>query len=345
MTDFFEIDGSFGEGGGQILRSSLSLSLVTGRPLRINNIRAGRKKPGLLRQHQTAVHAAANISRAEVVGNSPGSTTLEFIPHTVVPGRYEFEIGTAGSTMLVLETILPPLMLADQPSVIRLRGGTHNPQAPPFEFFANTMRPLLTQMGPNIDARLVRHGFYPVGGGEVHMTITPVSRLKPLVLCQRGPMLDRRAQACVSKLPESIAKRELDTIARETGWASSGLESVTITDSPGPGNVVFLFLKYENMTEVFTGFGQRGVRAEAVAKTATDELTQYLEYDVPVGSFSADQLLLPCGIAAWQGNRGSTFRTLPLSGHSQTHVELLRKILGVEIEVVKEDSGAVCVRF
>ena len=344
MTDFIDIDGSFGEGGGQILRSSLSLSLVTGRPLRMNNIRAGRKKPGLLRQHLTAVNAATEIGKAHVTGNALGSRMLKFEPEKVVPGEYTFSIGTAGSTMLVLETILPALMLAETPSILHLKGGTHNPQSPPYEFFKSTLVPLLELMGPKIEPILFRHGFYPAGGGEVYANIIPVSKLSPLVLTERGPLIQRRAMAMLSKLPSTIAGRELNTVANEAGWLDSELTTVQVKDSPGPGNILLLCLKFEKITEIFTGVGELGIRSEDVARNAVKQMKDYLRYDVPVGEYTADQLLLPCGIAAWQGV-GSTFRTLPLSGHSLTHIELLRKFLDIEINIKTEKDGAVQIVF
>src|ERR1051325_4105851 len=203
------IDGSFGEGGGQILRTSLALALVTGKPFRIERIRAGRKNPGLLRQHLTAVNAAAQIGRAEVAGASIGSRELTFAPQAVTAGSYHFAVGTAGSATLVLETVLPALLIADGPSALVLEGGTHNPYAPPFDFLDKTFLPLVCMMGPRVAARLERHGFYPAGGGKFIVDIEPAARLGRIELDERGDITGRRARALIANLPRQIAEREL----------------------------------------------------------------------------------------------------------------------------------------
>ena len=183
------IDGAMGEGGGQILRSALALSLCLNKPFRITNIRANRDKPGLRPQHLVAVQAAAKIADAKVDGATKSSQLLEFIPGSIKPGEYSFDIGTAGSTTLVLQTILPALLTAAQPSTIQLHGGTHNPLAPPFDFFQQAFVPLLNRMGPRIKTHLQRPGFYPVGGGIVAVTIEPVAKLQPLKIVERGALL------------------------------------------------------------------------------------------------------------------------------------------------------------
>ena len=172
------IDGSRGEGGGQILRTSLGLSLVTGRAFRIVRIRAGRAKPGLRHQHRTAVQAAARVGNAEVEGAEVGSMELTFVPGAVAAGEYEFSVGTAGSAALVLQAVLPALLTASQPSRLKLEGGTHNPFAPPFDFLAKTFLPIVNRMGPRVTAELERPGFYPAGGGEMRLTIEPCARLR-----------------------------------------------------------------------------------------------------------------------------------------------------------------------
>src|SRR5687768_11762544 len=183
------IDGSEGEGGGQVLRTSLSLSLVTGKPFRIEKIRANRSRPGVMRQHVTAVEAACAIGGAECEELAVGASTLTFTPGKVVPGEHLFAVGTAGSTSLVLQTILPVLMLAGGPSRLRLEGGTHNMQAPPFEFIERCFLPIVNRMGPQVSAKLVRHGFYPAGGGCVEVEIEPAAQLAQIELVERGALL------------------------------------------------------------------------------------------------------------------------------------------------------------
>ena len=176
------IDGSKGEGGGQVLRSSLSLSMVTGQPFRIKNIRAGRAKPGLLRQHLTCVRASEAVCNATVEGAELGSKEIVFRPGAVQPGLHTFAVGTAGSAMLVLQTVLPPLMLATETSTVTVEGGTHNDHAPPFDFLEHAFVPLLRRMGARVDLILDGYGFYPAGGGRVVATISPAGALSPLHL-------------------------------------------------------------------------------------------------------------------------------------------------------------------
>ncbi len=316
------LDGSQGEGGGQILRTALALSLVTGRPFRIEKIRARRAKPGLQRQHLTAVRAAAEVGGAALEGAEIGSTTLAFTPSEVRPGEYHFAVGTAGSATLVLQTVLPPLLLAPGPSVLRIEGGTHNSQAPPFDFLQKAFLPLLNRMGPRVTARLVRHGFYPAGGGEISVAIEP-GTLRPIELVERGRVVRRVARAIVARLPRHIAQREAETIRRHLAWPAETV-AVEEVDSAGPGNVVLAELVSEHVTEVFAGFGQRGVPAEKVGAGVAHEVRRYLAAGVPVGEHLADQLLVPMALA-----RGGTFRTLAPSSHAQTNFETLRKFLDV----------------
>jgi RNA 3'-terminal phosphate cyclase (ATP) len=334
-TRILQIDGSAGEGGGQILRTSLALSMVTGTPIRIEKIRARRAKPGLMRQHLTAVQAAARVSGARVEGAAVGATALSFTPGELVPGEHHFAIGTAGSTTLILQSILPALLRASAPSRVTLEGGTHNPMAPPFEFLDRTFLPLLNRMGAKVEATLERPGFYPAGGGRFTVTIEPAPRLTGLELLERGEIRHRRGSVILANLPRHIAERELKHLAQATGWAPDCFALRTV-DSPGPGNVVLLELESDALTEVFAGFGEIGVAAEAVADKAVQEMRRYLAAGVPVGEHLADQLILPLALAG-----SGTFATLPLSRHATTQVELIPRFLPVRIEV--ERTGGRCV--
>jgi RNA 3'-terminal phosphate cyclase (ATP) len=324
------IDGSRGEGGGQILRTSLSLSLITGTPLRLDNIRAKRDPPGLQKQHLTAVRAAAEIGRAEVAGDSVGSSRLEFRPGKVQAGDYEFRIGTAGSTTLVLQTVLPPLLTASGPSRIVLEGGTHNIHAPPFEYLSSAFVPLLNLMGATVTVRLGRYGFYPNGGGRISATVGPPAKWRRLDLPQRGPPERRSAVAVVSRLPRHIAERELDVVRRKLGWPDDG-RTLTVVELPeadtqGPGNVLLISVGYRFVGELFTGFGQRGVRAEEVARGAAARAAEYMAADAPVGPHLADQLLLPMALAG-----GGSFRSTAWTPHAQTNAEVIREFLPVRV--------------
>jgi RNA 3'-terminal phosphate cyclase (ATP) len=258
------IDGSQSEGGGQVLRSSLALSLVTGRPVVIEKIRAGRKKPGLMRQHLTAVLAAAEVGTAEVEGATLRSRRLVFRPGPVRSGDYVFRVGTAGSATLVLQTVLPALLVAKGQSNLTLEGGTHNPMAPPLDFLTESYLPLVNRLGPTVAAHLVRRGFYPAGGGQFAVYVRPAPQLGRLDLIQRGQITAHRVRALVANLPRHIAERECRTIAQETGWDADCFAVEEIRDARGPGNVVMIELAAEHVTEVFTAFGRLGVRPEDV---------------------------------------------------------------------------------
>ncbi|HEV2856561.1 MAG TPA: RNA 3'-terminal phosphate cyclase [Thermoanaerobaculia bacterium] len=328
-----ELDGSMGEGGGQILRSSLALSMRTGTPVRIRDIRARRARPGLMRQHLTAVQAAARVSGARIEGDEVGSREISFEPGEVRPGEYRFDIGTAGSATLILQTVLPALLHAGGPSVLLLEGGTHNPQAPPFDFLDRAFLPLLRRMGARVEAVLERPGFYPAGGGRIRVTVSPSGPLDGLELLERGEILEQRAIAILSALPRHIAERELRHVEGETGWAPSAFE-IREVRSPGPGNVLLLEVETAAVTEVFTGFGEKGVRAEEVAERALREMRRWLDSGVPVGEHLADQLLLPLALAG-----SGSFVTLPLSLHATTQIDLIPRFLDVRIAVTPVGEG------
>lgn len=339
-SEVLTIDGSFGEGGGQILRSSLALAMVTGRAFRIEKIRSGRSKPGLMRQHLTAVQAATQIARAEVSGGDIGSTCVEFRPGAIRPGEYSFAVGTAGSTTLVLQTILPALLTASRPSRLTFEGGTHNPFAPPFDFLAKAFIPLVNRMGPTVSAMLERPGFYPAGGGKFSVTIEPAEKLAGFELMKRGEILRRQARVLEADLPSHVAERERCLLKNKTGWDDTCFAVERVQGSRGPGNVVMIEVEAEHVTEVFTGFGEVGRPAEAVATHAVQAYQRWLGADVPVGAYLADQLLLPLAIA---GNGG--YLTLPLSRHSTTHIELVRRFLNVQVSVERLDGNRCMVRI
>ncbi|HEX6100120.1 MAG TPA: RNA 3'-terminal phosphate cyclase [Thermoanaerobaculia bacterium] len=330
------LDGSHGEGGGQVLRTSLALSLLTGTPFRIENIRAKRKTPGLLRQHLTAVNAAAQIGEAAVEGAHVGSAALTFIPRTVRGGDYAFAIGTAGSTMLVLQTILLPLSLADAPSVVELEGGTHNPSSPPWDFMERAFLPLLRRLGAEVELELLRPGFYPAGGGKIRVRIAPTRRLGRLDLEERGALTTRCARAVVANLPWTIAEREVKTAAAELEWPEDCLQAHTLTGSAGPGNLISIIVGSEHVTDVFTAFGERGVPAEEVARAAVHQARRYLDSAAAVGEQLADQLLLPLAIGD-----GGSFTTLPLSGHSVTNIDTIRRFVDRPFATEARNNGVV----
>jgi RNA 3'-terminal phosphate cyclase (ATP) len=318
-----DIDGSQGEGGGQILRSSLSLSICTDQPFRISNIRANRTPSGLKPQHLAAVKAAAEICEAEVTGAAVGSRELTFKPSKLKATDYSFAIGTAGSTTLVLQTVLPPLLLANAPSTIRISGGTHNRGAPPFDFLQRAFMPLIERMGPRVALDLVSYGFYPRGGGAIRASVTPVGRMQPLHLHERGGLGTAFAEAYLAGLPLHVAHRELDVVRKTLNWSDGQLHVRALPSDIGVGNALTITIAHEQVTEVFTGFGERGVRAEQVAEGPANDAQKYLSHAAPVEEHLADQLLLPLALAG-----AGSFTTTIVSDHLRSNALVIERFIG-----------------
>lgn len=329
-----ELDGATGEGGGQILRSALTLSMITGQPFRIKNIRANRAKPGLMRQHLVAVQAAASISGAVVTHAEVGSTELSFAPKGIKAGNYEFAIGTAGSCTLVLQTVLLALLYADGPSTVRISGGTHNGMAPPAHFLQRAYGRVLKAMGAEIDIALVRAGFYPAGGGVMTARVTPCAQLKPLSLMSPGARVAGFAEALIAGIPADVATRELDVIGKGMGWGASQLLVRGLPGEQGPGNALVLTLESEHVTEVFTALGEKAVRAETVAKNVLQEVRRYIASGAAVGEHLADQLMLPMALAG-----GGCYTTDTVSQHAITNAEVVARFLPVSISFAADDAG------
>lgn len=340
MSELVVIDGSMGEGGGQVLRTSLALSIITGKPLRITNIRARRRKSGLLRQHLAALEAAAEVSRAAVTGAEIGGREVTFQPREVVPGDYRFSVGTAGSATLVFQTVLPALMTAGAPSCLILEGGTHNPLAPPFDFLEKSFLPLIGKMGPEVACTLDRPGFYPAGGGRFTVTVRPSPGLSRICLLARGEIRRQECRAIVARLPGTIGEREVKVVCDRLGWNMDNARIDSLEHSMGPGNILLIEFEFENVTEVITGFGMRGVRAEEVAERAVGEALRYMKAGVPVSVHLADQLLLPLAMAG-----GGSFRTLSPSLHTLTSIKVIESFLDVAIDcaTVSEDVAEITV--
>jgi len=332
-----QIDGSQGEGGGQIIRSSLALSAVTGKPFCVKDIRAGRKKSGLKRQHVTCVKAAREICGGDAIGAELNSSELTFAPGPIETRDFYFSIGTAGSTTLVAQTVLPALMLADGPSTVTVEGGTHNPGGPPFDFLDRVYLPQVRKMGPDFKATIESYGFFPVGGGKIKIEITPTESLGPLCLIEREQKTKATIKALVSNLPIDICNRELDIVRRKGKWHQAQCHAIEIKNSPGPGNVLMMEFDSGNVNEIVTGFGSKGVRAEDVARRAYRESKPYIEGNFPVSEHLADQLLLPMGLAASQG-KSSEMVTGPLSLHTTTHIDILKMFLDIQVAV--EELGS-----
>ncbi|MEQ1503567.1 MAG: RNA 3'-terminal phosphate cyclase [Myxococcota bacterium] len=328
-----ELDGSQGEGGGQILRTALALSAITGSPFRIRGIRAGRAKPGLLRQHLTGVRAVAAVCGAAVDGDALGATSLTFRPGRVSAGAYRFEVGSAGSAGLVLQAVLPVLLVADGPSTVVVTGGTHNPSSPPAPFLVNTLVPLLNRLGPTVTLTVDKCGFYPAGGGQYTVEVAPAP-LRPLELVHRGELRRVEPVAIVSNLRRGVAHRELDAARQALGLAPRA-GRVIDAPSPGPGNAVWIEAETDAVTEVFTAFGEKGVEAEAVAAEAAAAFAAWRDADVPVGEHLADQLLVPLALAG-----GGVVRTTAPSLHTTTNVAVIRQFLDRSFALVPHPTGA-----
>ena len=334
--DMIEIDGS--AGGGQLLRTALSLSLCTGTPFAMTRIRAKRSKPGLMRQHLTAVNAAAKIGNAFVEGAELGATTLRFMPGVVTPGDYRFATGSAGSAMLVLQTVLPPLAQCDRASTLRLEGGTHNPLAPSADFLIDTFLPAAAKIGLGATLQIERPGFFPAGGGIAHATVQPCAGLRQVDFLDRGERRGLSATAMLSSLPNNIGERELDVLMRRLQIPRESRQVHQVTPSLGPGNVLLLRVEHDSHVEVFTGHGERGLSAERVAERLCEEAAHYLRSAACVGEHLSDQLLLPMALAG-----GGRFTTHLISDHLSSNARLIEKFLPVDIDWKEQAPGVWCV--
>jgi RNA 3'-terminal phosphate cyclase (ATP) len=334
------LDGSQGEGGGQILRSALALSMATGKPFRIHGIRAGRKRPGLMRQHLTCVRAAARVCSAQVAGAEIGSAALDFRPGPMLPGRYEFSVGSAGSSTLVFQTLLPAVLATGQSFEFVLEGGTHNPASPPLDFLERVYLAALGGMGLRTAVTVARRGFFPAGGGKWAVAVHPPVALKPLHLPERGRWLGQTAKMLWHQVPVDEPGRVRAHLAAIHGWNPADIETEEAVDSPGPANVVMAELRYEHITEIITAFNPFGASPEAVCDGLMADVRLYRDGGVPVGRRLADQLLLPMALGA-----GGMFRTLPLSSHSRTNIGTIGKFLDREIEVRILEGGMTEIRI
>lgn len=329
------IDGSEGEGGGQILRNSCAWSLITGKPFKITNIRGKRPKPGLLRQHLTSIEAACAISGSHCEGLAMGASEITFHPGQAKGGDYRFAVGTAGSTGLVLQAILIPLALAAEPSHLVLEGGTHNDHAPPFDFLERTLFPILNRMGPQITARIQRHGFYPRGGGRLEIDITPAP-LRPIFCLDRGDEQSYSGMAVFGGLPFKIAERMLTQVKKELpDWDEGALALRQLPDDQGPGVILMLEARYGAVTELVSGFGKHGVKAENLAKTAVARLEGYRKSEAFAGPYLADQLVLPFFVAG-----GGSYSTVKPSQHTLSALDIAQRFTGKGYDLHQLENGS-----
>lgn len=335
-----EIDGSIGEGGGQILRTSLALSMCTGQPFALSRIRAGRGKPGLMRQHLTCVSAATQVCGAAVQGAEIGSQALSFAPGTVRAGDYRFNVGTAGSCTLVLQTVWPALLMAEAPSRLNLGGGTHNPMAPPFHFLERSYAPLMRKLGAVVELKLHRLGFYPAGGGEIEATLWPAKDgLQPLDLIERGAKLESYAECLAPALPRTVAQRELAQLGAALGWKEDQLRVAPVRQNEGPGNALLATLVHENLIEVFMHLGEKGVSAEQVAYKLARDVQRYQTSEAALGPHLADQWALPLALAVWRQQRPATYSATELTAHARTNFEVIERFVPVRFSSAGQGDG------
>ena len=346
-TELLDIDGSEGEGGGQMLRSSLSLALLTGKGFRLRNIRARRENPGLQAQHLMSVRAAAAIGTATTEGDTLKSRELTFLPSEVRSGDYQFDIGTAGSTSLVLQTIYLPLLLRGQgPSKVTVTGGTHVKVSPSFHFLQQTWAAYLRLLGLEVRLEMIRPGFYPRGGGKVTAEFIPAARVKALRYAPTEVKVKKlrvTGFSAVAGLPEHIAERQADQANKRLRGAGLKAELPTETwPNAGPGSVLALVLHAGPVPTLFSGLGELRKPAERVAEDAADELLAHVRAEATaVDPHSADQLILPLTFA--EGS--STFPVSCVTRHLLTNIAIIRQFLPREITCAGEEGQPGIVRI
>jgi len=340
------VDGSMGEGGGQILRTSLALACITGRNLHIENIRAARRNPGLAKQHLICVRAACEICGGQCEGAAIGSKVLDFQPGPIHGGNFTFDIGSAGSATLVIQTILPALFLADKTSTVTVTGGTHNPWAPPFDFLAETFLPAIGTAGFDADCKLEKYGFFPAGGGKIALDVRPRQEKsnQPIDFCEPAENIQIQARVYTAKLPDHIAQRQKKLLL-QTKLKFQNIEHIEVTDSDGPGNCIMIrlvatsggSLKAEGFgdgsprTTVFTAFGQRGKPSEKVVGEVVSLAEDFLLSGAAVDRFSADQLLIYMAIS-----KSGCYTTNDLTTHLTTNIETIKKFLPVDFTIEQQ---------
>ena len=334
MEDLVQIDGTQGEGGGQILRSALSLAAITGRPLQVDRVRGGRRKPGLMRQHLTCLRAVAQVCGGQVHGGELRSSQFSFEPGAIRGGDYHFDVGSAGSVALVLQTVLPVLLHAEAPSTVRITGGTHVSFSPSVHALTHSFVPVLVRMGAKVELELERYGFNPAGGGAILATIVP-GALQPLELLERGPLSSAAVGVVQCSVPKNVARREADVLCKALNL-NPDLARIETVESQGPGNALWVTLLHGEHSTVFDAVGMKGRRAEQVSKTLVRRMQRWQHSGTAVDGYLADQLLLPMALAG-----GGALRTPPLSLHSRTNMDVIARFLGVAFEVDHESERAV----
>ncbi|MBP8005987.1 MAG: RNA 3'-terminal phosphate cyclase [Acinetobacter sp.] len=332
MPATIQIDGSQGEGGGQILRTALSLSMITGQAFELINTRAGRKKPGLMRQHLVCVQASQHISQAYVEGAELHSQRLYFAPQHVQSGKYDFQIGSAGSTTLVFQTLLPALLLQNEASELTISGGTHNPLAPTADFVEHCFLPALEKLGIEVEFKLNKAGFFPIGAGEIQIKIQPWQHRNKLSLLDRGSLQSIDAFVAVLNLSEEaqIAQRELATLNKRLKLDT---QQQFHLHGISQGNTAYVKVEHENHVQLFTALGEMRKSAEQIANHLAEKVKLNLASKAVVDEFLADQLLLPLALG-----QGGEFTAQCISEHTRTQAAMIEKFIDCEIDFIELDK-------
>lgn len=328
--DYTVIDGSYGEGGGQILRTSLSLAALTGRPLKLVNIRGKRKKPGLRPQHLTGVKACAAVSGAKVADARLGKQNLTFKPKEISGGSYNFRIPTAGAATLVLQAILPPLWKAKGESSLLVGGGTHVPWSPPFHYLAEVFVPTLDRLGFTGEIQISRWGWYPKGGGEIEASLRSCNPSGSIILDRPFKLKRVTGISASSRLPEHVRVRQKRQLLLR--FEKAGIDAeIGLMDVPAlnPGSLVFLCAQGGESVAGFSSLGARGKRAERVADEAANALFQFLDSEAALDHYLADQILIYLAITPGEHR----FTTSKITRHLLTNTWVIEQFLPVHFEV------------
>jgi RNA 3'-terminal phosphate cyclase (ATP) len=340
MSKTIELDGSFGEGGGQILRTSLALSLITGKPFHLRKVRAGRDRPGLQPQHLMSVKAAAEIGQARLRGASLGSSDLVFEPGQVSPGNYRFAIGTAGATSLVLHTVYLPLVLGGEESRITIEGGTHVKASPCAHFLQRTWSAYLRALGVSVEVSVDRLGFYPRGGGCLRVRIAPAAKIQSFQGITTDAISKASVVSMVAGLPRHVAERQMNQAESRLSDLGLEVDARMETGQGGPGCMLGIALPTEPAATFFFGLGEKGKPAERVADEAVDQVVTFLaSQPLGVDEHSADQIVLPLALAEGP----SQFRVSAVSSHLLTNIAVIRQFLDrtISCEEPEGSSGVV----